>query len=109
MLASCLDILGVDVEVATDGEELLKRLESSSQPPDLVVTDVQMPGVSGLDVLAEVKARYPDVPVMLITAYGDRLTHARAREMGALACYDKPFNLVAFQAGVADALGPSQI
>src|SRR5690349_4698016 len=87
MLESALLRAGFEVESASDGAELLARLDAADRdnhPPQLIVSDICMPGLTGLDVLSRVRQRFPAVPVILITAFGDALTHRRARALGAV-------------------------
>ena len=58
----------------------------------IVFTDINMPGMSGLDLLPKVKALRPDVPVIMITAYGDVETKRKALENGAEALLTKPID-----------------
>jgi DNA-binding NtrC family response regulator len=96
MLEAALLRAGFEVESASNGAELLARLEASerdSRAPQLIVSDICMPGLTGLDVLTRVRQRLPTVPVILITAFGDALTHRRAHALGAVEVIDKPFDL----------------
>jgi len=58
----------------------------------LIFSDVNMPGMSGLDMLPEVRARRPDVPVVMITAYGDAETRKVAMDRGAEGLLTKPID-----------------
>ena len=58
----------------------------------LILSDINMPGMSGLDLLPKVKAERPDVPVIMITAYGDTDTKRQALERGAEALLTKPID-----------------
>jgi DNA-binding NtrC family response regulator len=60
---------------------------------DLVISDIRMPGASGLDVLATLHSANQPVPVVLMTAFGDRQTHEQALKMGAAALIDTPYEL----------------
>lgn len=96
MLEAALARAGFEVEIATNGSELLARLDVAQVSdciPQLIVSDVCMPGLTGLDVLNRVRRRFPGIPVILITAFGDSLTHQRARALGAAEVLDKPFAL----------------
>jgi DNA-binding NtrC family response regulator len=87
---------GLPVDSAASGTQLLARLDELSRAqvtPAMVVSDVHMPGATGLDALERIRATMPQVPVILITAFGDPATHDRARELGALAVFNKPFPL----------------
>ena len=58
----------------------------------LILSDINMPGMSGLDLLSKAKAARPDVPVIMITAYGDAETKRRALERGAESLLTKPID-----------------
>lgn len=58
-----------DMTTAESGEEALDRLQKD--PFDIVITDLVMSGISGMDVLREVKEKYPETPVMILTGYGE--------------------------------------
>jgi CheY-like chemotaxis protein len=76
---------------AGSGEEALERLDGSIQPELLVIlSDINMPGMDGLSLLREVKQRWPDMPVMMVTAYGDEERRRRANEFGAIEFITKP-------------------
>lgn len=60
---------------------------------DLVISDIRMPVISGLELLASRRFDAPCPPTIIITAFGDEQTHARARELGAAALLDKPFEV----------------
>jgi CheY-like chemotaxis protein len=60
----------------------------------LILSDINMPGMSGLELLPQARAARPDVPVIMITAYGDAETKRRALENGAEALLTKPIDFV---------------
>ena len=68
--------------------------------PGCLVLDLYMPGMSGLDLLPKAKAARPDVPVIMITAYGDADTARRAREGGAEGLLTKPIDFAALRAEI---------
>lgn len=72
---------GFTVEYARDGEEGLEKIAQS--PPDLVLTDLQMPGVDGLQLVSTVRQRHPRVPVILMTSQGSEEIAFRALHLGA--------------------------
>jgi DNA-binding response OmpR family regulator len=89
---------------AADGMELLDRIEAAVQRGlqfAAVISDVRMPLLSGMDVLAILRATATDTPVILITAFGDNATHAEAHDLGAVGILDKPFDMSALTALVA--------
>ena len=76
---------------------------------DLVVTDMKMPGMTGIEVLQGVKKLSPDVPVILITAYGTVNTAVEAMKEGAAEFIMKPFSLDDLEAVVKNVLKPSKV
>jgi CheY-like chemotaxis protein len=76
---------------AASGEQALDRLANEIQPALVaVLSDINMPGMDGLELLGEIKQRRPDLPVMMVTAYGDDERRRRARELGASEFITKP-------------------
>jgi len=63
----------------------------------LILSDINMPGMSGLELLPKVKALRPDVPIIMITAYGDAETKRRALENGAEALFTKPIDFASLR------------
>jgi CheY-like chemotaxis protein len=63
----------------------------------LILSDINMPGMSGLELLPKAKAARPDVPVIMITAYGDAETKRKALEAGAEALLTKPIDFAALR------------
>jgi DNA-binding NtrC family response regulator len=80
---------GYVVYLARNGVEAIPILES--QPCHLVLTDLVMPAMGGLDLLQEIRRKNRNLPVVLLTAFGDRATFAKAAEMGAVDFLTKPF------------------
>ena len=66
----------------------------------LILSDINMPGMSGLDLLPKAKALRPDVPVIMITAYGDAETKRKALENGAEALLTKPIDFGALRSAI---------
>ncbi len=81
---------GYEVTAASDGQEGIAAFDAGSF--DLVVTDVKMPGISGLEVLRRIRGRAPDVPVLVITAFGNVETAVTAMKEGAYDFIGKPFH-----------------
>jgi CheY-like chemotaxis protein len=76
---------------AASGAEALDRLSEEIRPAVLaVLSDINMPGMDGLQLLAEIKQRFPDLPVMMVTAYGDEERRRLAAEFGAAEFISKP-------------------
>jgi DNA-binding NtrC family response regulator len=92
-IAEILEDVGVDVHLAESAEVALERFAERNW--GLVVTDVRMPGIDGLELLALIKDRSPSTPVLVMTGYADPRTIARAHDSGALAVVHKPLDLEA--------------
>ena len=91
LVASILRKEGFLVEAASNGTDLIAFLASGSEP-NLMITDVQMPGMSGLAVLSYVRLRHTRVPVILMTAFATDHLRERALADGASAVLGKPFS-----------------
>jgi len=76
---------------ASSGDEALNLLTRGIEPTLIVIlSDINMPEMDGLDLLAEIKQRWSDLPVMMVTEYGDDQRRRRASELGALEFLTKP-------------------
>ncbi len=76
---------------ALSGEEALDKLDGEIEPQLIVIlSDINMPGMDGLTLLRQIKARWPDLPVMMVTAYGDDERRRVAGECGASEFLTKP-------------------
>ena len=76
---------------ADSGEEALQQLGNGIEPQLIVIlSDINMPGMDGLHLLGEIKQRFPDIPVMMVTAYGDDERRRRAGDLGAFEFVTKP-------------------
>src|ERR1700761_556246 len=83
---------GFEVECAGDGQSALERFQR--EPCDLIITDLTMPGMSGMDLLSRIRSRDPDIPVMIITAAPHVDSAMRAVELGAHRYLQKPLKNV---------------
>lgn len=99
MLADALRRAGYKVLECPDGLQLLNQigavlfLHEEGEPIDLIISDVRMPGASGQEVLEQLHNCQGFPPMILITAFGDELAHAKAEWFGAAAMFDKPFDV----------------
>ncbi len=75
---------------AASGEEALRRLDEIGPGLIVILSDINMPGMDGLALLGEIKRRRPELPVVMVTAYGDDRRMRRAEELGAAAFLGKP-------------------
>jgi CheY-like chemotaxis protein len=106
----------VDIVVACLGEEgytVLSALTSDEGlqlvtlfQPDLVLLDVALPGLNGIEVLKQIRAINPAISVIMVTGNTDPQLAREALELGAIACVDKPFDLISLRRVVATALRP---
>jgi len=86
------------MEFAESADKALRRIsEVTDELLILILSDINMPGMSGLELLPKAKAVRPDVPVIMITAYGDDNTRRKALEGGAEALLTKPIDFVALR------------
>jgi len=106
---SILDLLsmvfkkeGYVIYTALSSQKALEILDEHDI--DLVITDIRMPGMSGLDLLFHIKENYPDIPVIMITAYGSTREAVRALKAGALDYITKPFDIDELKIVVRNAL-----
>jgi CheY-like chemotaxis protein len=90
------------MEFALSASEALDRVDHAPGNTDLipVLSDINMPGMTGLDLLPKIKAQRPKVPVIMITAYGDADTKRRALEAGAQGFFTKPIDFAALKAEI---------
>lgn len=108
LLEAFLSRDGYEIASLANGGELLRRLgpEASAlgRAPELIVLDVRMPGLNGLEVLAILREARLGTPVIIITAFSDRPTHEAAKRLGALAVFEKPFDIEDLRHAIGEAL-----
>jgi signal transduction histidine kinase/DNA-binding response OmpR family regulator len=102
VLADMLREAGYDVVVAKDGTDGLERCEEESM--DLVLSDISMPGISGWDVAARLRRRFPKIPIGFVTGWGDQLDPERLTKTGVSFVIAKPFQTLDVLRHVAQAL-----
>ena len=105
VIRSCLRILGdgdYQVEAVQDGLEGLRKIEE--KPFDVLILDIKMPRIDGLEVLRRVKEAHPDIDVIMITGLSDIETAVRSMKLGALDYLPKPFDPDELKRVVARAL-----
>ena len=107
MLGNVLRRENYEVVTVSDGSEAIARL--GERPFDLVVTDIQMARASGLEILEVVTRDFPDVPVVLVTAYADPSAAMDAIAKGAADYLAKPIDITALRTTVARALERSRL
>ena len=103
---------GYEVIAVPDGNAVLNHLgaalllEQREAPPDVVITDLRLPGFTGMHLLEAIRGKGWTVPVVVISAFGDESTRARARKLGATAFLDKPLETEELKAVIQNALVP---
>ena len=110
VIRSCLRILGdgdYEVEAVQSGWEALRKIDESHY--DVVILDIMMPKMDGLEVLQRVKESYPDVEVVMITGLSQIETAVRAMKLGAFDYLPKPFDPDELKLVVARALERRQL
>jgi DNA-binding response OmpR family regulator len=107
LLAEELRRDGCEVIEATDGEDLVDCLarvyfesDDRGASVDLIVSDLRMPRLTGMDVLCVLRLARRETPFILITGFGDEGVRTEAREMGAVAVLDKPFEVDELRAAI---------
>jgi len=102
LVADCLRKEGYDVLEVADGAELLLHVENSLflrhllAPADLFVTDIRMPVYSGLEIVGGMRDAGIEIPVVVMTAFGNAETRERAEQLGAV-LIEKPFKMAALR------------
>ena len=91
VLEETLNEAGFETQVFKTGDGLVKQLESES--PDLIITDIQMPGMLGYDVLKHINNNFEDLPVIVMTAFADMQAAVESFGGGAFEYVPKPFDL----------------
>lgn len=95
-----------EVLVANDCAKALEIMDKG--PVDLVITDIRMPGMSGLDLLEEIRTKHPETKVIVMTAYGNPDVQREANERGCLHYLEKPFKIEELRNLILDAIKVSK-
>ena len=98
-----LEVLGHAAITTSSGEEALRRLESGVHA-DVVILDVNMPGLGGSGTLPRIRARFPDLPVLLATGRVDQATLDLLGAHARVTLLPKPFSLGQLKLGLARAM-----
>ncbi|MDE0950421.1 MAG: nitrogen regulation protein NR(I) [Halioglobus sp.] len=91
VLERALKQAGIEHQSFVDADQLLKQF--ASQQPDVIISDIRMPGTDGLELLAQIHETYPDLPVIITTAHSDLDSAVASYEQGAFEYLPKPFDL----------------
>ena len=90
-LAERLKMRDLRSDTVLDGEEALSYVED--QEPDVMVLDLKMPGIDGMEVLRQVRKAYPKIQVIILTGHGTEKDEEEAKRLGAFEYLEKPVNL----------------
>jgi DNA-binding NtrC family response regulator len=90
-LSERLQMRELDSDLAFNGEQALQVVQD--EVPDVMVLDLRMPGIDGMEVLRRVKKNYPKVQVIILTGHGGDKDEKQARKLGAFAYLQKPVDL----------------
>jgi two-component system response regulator (stage 0 sporulation protein F) len=92
LLEELFKMEGWNVYTASDGIEAVSQVKASS--PDIVLMDMKMPNMNGLESSQQILALYPDMRIIMMTAYGEMDVVKKALEVGVRRCITKPFNIL---------------
>lgn len=92
-LAERLELRGFQVSTANDGEEALRLVHED--PPEVMVLDVKMPGLGGMEVLKQMRSDHPKIPVILLTGLGSTRDGIEGMQLGAFDYLMKPIQIEA--------------
>lgn len=95
---------GYEAVLAGNGLEALRKL--AQQPFDLVLTDIRMPGPTGLDILPAVKRLRPEVVIVVLTAFGSEEVFRQSVQKGATAYLEKPIHFYRLKALIQELVSP---
>ncbi len=93
VLEKTLSREGIPFKSFSSATEAIGQLEQGAEPPQVLMSDIRMPGQSGLELLQEIKTRHPSVPVIIMTAYSDLESAVAAFQGGAFEYLPKPFDV----------------
>lgn len=88
-MTMCLEPLGYEIGTADNGEDALRQLDN--QEFDLILLDIRLPGMDGLDVLRRVVKQHPDILIVMVSAHGTVESAVEAMKLGAVDFIQKPF------------------
>ena len=91
VLEKALQKTDVDIQSFSNPDEVLKKIRN--EQPDVIISDIRMPGMDGISLLDEIKQQFPDIPVIIMTAYSDLERAVSAFQGGAFEYLSKPFDV----------------
>ena len=111
LLRTMLVQAGYDVEEAEDGGRAVEVLNSGDNPlmVDVIICDIRMPRINGVEAIAYFRAQYPSLPVIVLTGYHDEQLASSLRKQGVVECLEKPAEREQILASVAQAIAGRRI
>ena len=102
---------GYDVEEAEDGGKAVEVLNSGDNPlmVDVIICDIRMPRINGVEAIAYFRAQYPSLPVIVLTGYHDEQLASSLRKQGVVECLEKPAEREQILTSVAQAIAGRRI
>lgn len=111
-LSELLTTEGFDVVTFEGGEAAWSAMMNGQEQPSVVVADVRMPGLDGVGLLRRIRGRFPDIPVVLVSAFAEEAVWLEALAAGAVDVFPKPIRasalIPALRAAVGDRPGPER-
>jgi excisionase family DNA binding protein len=107
LLSKTLALAEYDVDTSSDGSAALDRLRASSDPYDLLIADLKMPGMDGLTLIRQVRRISAELPIIIITGFSTESSAIEAVNLGVAGYLTKPFRVPQVLAAAAKALGPA--
>ena len=105
-LSERIEMRNLGSDVALDGSQALEKI--ADKAPDVVVLDLKMPGMHGLEVLEQIKKAYPSIQVVILTGHGSEEDEKKARKLGAFDYLSKPVGLDKLMETLSKAYGYKQ-
>jgi len=93
VLDKALSKAGFNTEIFSSADDALEHLQNSNNRPEVIVTDIRMPGTSGLDLLEILRSEHPEIPVIIMTAHTDLDSAVASYDQGAFEYLPKPFDI----------------
>ena len=111
LLRTMLVQAGYDVEEAEDGGRAVEVLNSGDNPlmVDVIICDIRMPRINGVEAIAYFRAQYPSLPVIVLTGYHDEQRAGSLRKQGVVECLEKPAERRQILTSVAQAIAGRRI
>jgi len=108
-LSKMLNLFGYIVAGASNSQAAMDYVANSRKRFDLIITDLAMPAIDGVQFMAAAKKIFPDIPVIVMTGYSERCTPEEALRLGAFAYVPKPFNIPEVISTIERALRPAPV